>query len=506
MASERRASGAGLAAYVPLFSLSVLGAVHEVVRQTDAYLGPGLTLPRSFSLVVLLAGLAVGVWLGGRMLLRTNARAALFVRVTALLSVSCSCAGALWFWAFQSPRVLAVTGILLPACTGMLAGAALAALFLGLGFAYRELGSLGLALAPLPLLAVLSLSLLGAVGLSHAGLWRAAAGFGLLLGSLALSAGRFTAYFAEQHAPSARHGGIAIGLSLLSIGSAQAFVPAALVVQYPAEVVWTDRDAELVVTSGQNNFQLFEEQQLRLTSADAYRYAELAIHPALSALPGAQRVLLFGPAGGFLEREILRYDGVKELVSIAPLEASRFRSSAWPAAEVAPGVDGRLRFVSAEPLVWLEQPGAAFDAIFVHLPAPVGYEHGKYYTRYFYELLARRLTAGGALTVQTAPRASLPRTFATIQRTLESVGWRCHAYEAPVPLQGALSFVVATRGPSFRFDARRLPAGLRFLDAAAIERSALLGAAAASVDAPISTLDRQYVVDTWHDERALLGD
>jgi spermidine synthase len=506
VASSSPPREAELAAFLPLFGLALLGAAHElVVRQTDAYLGPGLSVPRGLSVALSVLACALGLWLGQRALLRAPARAALLQRLACALAVVCALSGPSWFWAFQAPWRMFAVAIALPALAAGLAGAGLGALFQGLGLAYRELGSLRWLLAPLPLLGALALALLATVTLTYAGLWRAGAALGAVISGMCLALSRFGAHFADPATPRRRAAWAAMTVAVASLATAQAFVPASMLLRYPADVVWTEgSEHDLVVTSAQNTFQLFQAEQLRLTSADAYRLAELAVHPVLSRERPGRRVLLLGPAGGFLEHEILKHRSVKELVSISELAHDGFDQSVWPRAAHADSTDPRLRARVAEPLPWLEREPSAFDTIIVALPAPASYAEGKYYTTYFYQLLAGHLAPNGALVVQATSRASLPRAFGTIQRSLSASGLRLSAYEGPVPLQGAVSFIVAAHEP-LRPQASNLPQGLRFLDAVALARSFTL-APPSFLDAPASTLDHQRAVEAFHDDHARLGE
>jgi spermidine synthase len=137
------------------------------------------------------------------------------------------------------------------------------------------------------------------------------------------------------------------------------------------------------------------------------------------------------------------------------------------------------------------------------LPAPASYAEGKYYTSYFFQLLERHLSARGALVVQATSRATMPATFAIIERSLHSSGLMLAVYEAPVPLLGAVSFILATR-QAFRPDARRLPQGLRLLDGPALARAFALGAGEPT-SAQLSSLDHQRAVEAFHHEQSKLG-
>jgi spermidine synthase len=496
-----------LAAWVPAFAAALLSAAYEVgARQTDAYLGPNLSTPRSVALALTGAGLALGFAFGRRMLLRTAARGRLLVRFASVACLVCSASTALWFWGFSAPSALPFVACALPSLMGLAVGACSGALFQATALAYRELEGARLLLAPLPLLSALGLGLAGSTALSYLGLWRAAATVSAVLAGLALLVPRFADYLGDSQRPGRWPGTFALGVSVVSFAAAQAFVPAQLLARYPSEVVWADADAELAVISAQNTFELFESTQLALSSADDYRHAELAVHPLLSVLRPRRRVLVLGPAGGSLEREVLRYRNVAEVVSLSETDRRAFRASLWPRSAAPTALDDtRLRFVVAEPLPWLEGNPQRFDAIVLSQPPPVTASEGKYYTRYFYQLLVQHLTERGALVAQATSRSALPGTFAAIRDTLQSAGLATISYEAPIPLLGAVSFLIATRHDGPKLDAPALPPGLRFVDGSALRR-AFSPPPSEPARASISTLHELHAMEIWHHEQLSLGD
>jgi spermidine synthase len=489
-----------------MFAAALLAAAYEVgARQTDAYLGPSLSTSRGLALALTAAFLALGFVGGRRMLQRTAARGRLLMRFASLTCLVCSASAALWFCGFSEPRVLPFVACVLPSLVGLGVGATSGALLRATALAYRELQGVRLLLAPVPLLLAVGLGLAGSTALSYLGLWRAAATVSGVLAGLALLVPRFADYLADAQRPARWPCIAALGASVVSFAAAQAFVPAQVLAHYPAEVVWADADAELVVISAQNTFELFESKQLALSSADDYRYAEVAVHPLLSVLRPRGRVLVLGPAGGSLEREALRYRNVAEVVSLSETDGRGFRASLWPQSGSASALaDSRLRFVVAEPLPWLEGTTQRFDAILVSQPAPATASEGKYYTRYFYQLLAEHLTERGALVVQATSRSALPGTFAVIRDTLQGAGLSTISYEAPIPLLGAVSFLIATRHDGPKLDAPTLPAGLRFVDVSVLRR-AFSPPPSEPARASISTLHEQHAIEAWHHEQLSLG-
>jgi predicted membrane-bound spermidine synthase len=502
VASEPERRDTQLAVWVPLFAAALLTAAHEIgARQTDAYLGPSLSTPRSVALALMSVGIAAGFIAGRSRLRSTASRSQLLTRLGGALAFTCAASGGLWFCSFEVPSALPLVACGLPGAVGLLAGACAGALLHAVARPYRELQAMRLLLAPVPLVAGLLLTLAGCTALSYLGVWRAAALLGAVLAALTLFVPRFADYLADVKVGSRRPAVVALAAAGVSLAAAQAFVPASLLARYPTEVVWA-RD-ETVIISAQNTFELFEAQQLRLSSVDDYRLAELAVHPLLSALPSARRLLLLGPAGGFLEREALRYPQLVELVSLSETDGAKFRASLW-GQRAGSKADSRLRFEVAEPIPWLEQRRQPFDAVIVALPAPSGPSTGKYYTKYFYELVRERLTPGGGLAVQAPSRHVAPATFASIRETLRRAGLVEETYDAPVPLLGSLSFLLAARGSAPVPEATALPPELRYLDPPALRR-AQAAVPTPSAGGSLSTLDHLRIVEVWHREQAAVG-
>ncbi len=498
----------GISWWLPSLSLTFLAVAYVVgVRQTDAYLGPALGPPRSWALASLLGTGLVGALLGQRALLRAARRGQLLLRAASLLSVACSASAHLWFWAFQTPGSFTFVALALPSSVGFLAGFGLGALATAGALPFRELQAIKLLLGPLVALASLGLLLGATIALSYLGLLRAAPALGMLLAALLLLTPRFSAYLADLRPPGTSPATAALAFGALAFATAQGLAPAALLSRYPAELVWASASSpELVVISAQNTFELFEDGQLRLTSADAYRYAESIVHPLLSASGSRQRVLVLGSSAGFIEREVLRYPDVREVVSVSELAPSRWSRTLWPGGDTRSALrDPRLRFKQTEVLPWLEQGRETFDRISVNLPGPSSYLEGKHYTRYFYERLKPRLAQAGALSVMASSEPAFPQTFGSIRATLAAAGIPTTSFEASVPLLGALSLLLA-RPPELTWTAEPLglPADLRYVDAGVLARGFAMGARHVATGTP-STLGHQVAVELWQREQEALG-
>ena len=154
----------------------------------------------------------------------------------------------------------------------------------------------------------------------------------------------------------------------------------------------------IVVTAGRSGFQLFLNGHLQFHSADEYRYHEALVHPAMALAGRPRRVLVLGGGDGLALREILKIASV-EAVTLVDLDAEMTGLSDHfqPLAELNGRAfhDPRVEVVNQDAMLWLAQPGPAFDAVIVDFPDPNSYSLGKLYTTRFYRLLQQRLAPDG---------------------------------------------------------------------------------------------------------------
>ena len=235
---------------------------------------------------------------------------------------------------------------------------------------------------------------------------------------------------------------------------------------YSDDVIFSrdSRYQHIVLTAWKDDLRLFLNSHLQFSSRDEYRYHEALVHPGLAAAPGATRVLVLGGGDGLAVREILKYPGVEQvtLVDLDPAMTHLF--STHPLLTKLNGgslTSPRVKVVSADAFVWLDQNREMYDFAVVDFPDPNNYGIGKLYTAAFYRLLSRHLVEGGSFVVQSTSPMFARRSFWSIVATLKLAGLHTYPYHVYVPSFGEWGYVLATRG---EYSAPlALPAGLRFL-------------------------------------------
>jgi spermidine synthase len=225
----------------------------------------------------------------------------------------------------------------------------------------------------------------------------------------------------------------------------------------------------IVVTRGKTGYSLFLNGNLQFNSFDEYRYHEALVHPAFAAFgKNAKRVLVLGGGDGLAIREILKYRSVEfvQLVDLDP-EMTRVADSVAALGHLNQNSlhDPRVQVTNADAFVWLDNsPAQAFDIVVIDFPDPNNFALGKLYTTRFYNMLKTKLAPGAAVVIQCTSPLIARKSFWSVVKTLESVGFTVKPFQATVPSFGVWGYALAKLEP---FEApSKPPAGveLRFLN------------------------------------------
>lgn len=359
---------------------------------------------------------------------------------------------------------------------------------------------------------VLTFDYLGALAVSilfplllvpHLGLVRSGLLFGLLNVLVALWAlWLFRAQL--QNAVWLRTQGM-VAMALLVAGFALAgqFTSLAEAHLYADEIVHAETTPyqRIVITRWKDDLRLHLNNNLQFSSRDEYRYHEALVHPGLSTLPGARRVLVLGGGDGLAVREILKYPQIESvtLVDLDPAMTQLFSSA--PALRALNGdalVSPKVKVVNADALQWLEANNDLFDFVVVDFPDPSNFSIGKLYSAAFYRLLEKHLTAGALAVIQSTSPLYARQSFWCVVTTLESVGLVTTPYHALVPSFGEWGFVLAGRR-AYQPPAA-YPVDTRFLTPEISPTLFQFPKDMARVDAEVNRLNNQVLVRYFENE------
>ncbi len=359
---------------------------------------------------------------------------------------------------------------------------------------------------------VLTFDYLGALAVSilfplllvpHLGLVRSGLLFGLLNVLVALWA--LWLFRAQLHNAAWLRTQAFVSLAVLAGGFAAAgqFTTLAEAHLYADEVVYTEATPyqRIVLTRWKDDLRLFLNNNLQFSSRDEYRYHEALVHPGLSTLPGARRVLVLGGGDGLAAREILKYPQVESVtvVDLDPAMTQLF-STAAPLRKLNADalLSPRVSVVNEDALQWLEENDDSFDFVVVDFPDPSNFAIGKLYSAAFYRLLEKHLSAGALAVIQSTSPLYARQSFWCVVSTLESVGFVTTPYHALVPSFGEWGFVLAGRR-AYKPPAA-YPVDTRFLTPETTPALFQFPKDMARVDAEVNRLNNQVLVRYFESE------
>jgi spermidine synthase len=276
---------------------------------------------------------------------------------------------------------------------------------------------------------------------------------------------------------------------------------------HPVVYAETTHYQRIVVTRGQNGFQLFLNGNLQFHAADEYRYHEALVHPACALRDQPKAVLVLGGGDGLAVRELLKYPSIEQitLVDIDPA-MTRLAREFGPLRELNEAAlsDDRVTVITDDAYVWLGQQTRekSFDTVIIDFPDPNSFALGKLYTTRFFGLLRQHLAADGVVAMQCTSPLIARRSYWCIVRTLEAAGFSVRPYHATVPSFGEWGYVLARTIPCETPTA--LPSSIhgrtRYLSDSVLQSLFLLPADMTAVDVEINRLDNQMLVHYYEQE------
>lgn len=359
---------------------------------------------------------------------------------------------------------------------------------------------------------VLTFDYLGALGASlvfplwlvpQLGLVRGAIFFGLLNLAVAL----WTTFLFQDRIGAVMRLRVAclLVMASLSVGLAYAdhILDMADSALYADEVIFArnTRYQRIVLTKWRDDLRLFLNAHLQFSSRDEHRYHEALVHPGLSAVPGARRLLVLGGGDGLAVRELLKYPSVE---SITLVDLDHEMTDLFATHPVLKSFNEgsltapKVKVINADAFPWLESNTEMFDFVVIDFPDPTNFSLGKLYTSAFYRLLARHLNRGGLAVAQSTSPLFARQSFWCVAETMKAAGFRTYPYHAYVPSFGEWGFVLA--GKRDYETPRSLPAGLKFLTVGMLPQLFQFPADMGPVPAEVNRLNDQVLVRLYERE------
>jgi spermidine synthase len=187
---------------------------------------------------------------------------------------------------------------------------------------------------------------------------------------------------------------------------------------------------------------------VQTTEREEFIYHEMLAHPALCAHPSPKRVLIIGGGDGGALEEALKHP--LDRATLVEIDEAVVRTSRQylPAVAGKAFDDPRASVVLGDGIAYAAETRERFDVVLVDSTDPQGPATGLF-SPDFYGTIARRLTPGGILTVQSGSAIYQRDLIRSVRRTLRPFFPVVRTYVAAVvEYPGTLwSFTLGSLGP-----------------------------------------------------------
>lgn len=239
--------------------------------------------------------------------------------------------------------------------------------------------------------------------------------------------------------------------------------------RYRDRVVYQNQTAyqRIVMTEWKGHHWLYLNGSVQFSTYDEERYHEPLVHPAMQLAGSRAHVLILGGGDGLAVREVVKYADV-ETVTLVDLDAAmidiaRTHPAILEANEGALG-DPRVQVEIGDAGKFLEASNVLYDVIIVDLPDPKGPDLARLYSREFYRLCKRHLSAVGVVVTQASSPLHARRAFLCIDRTMSDAGFSTLAYHTYIPTMGDWGWVLGMKAEQINGDVlERKMLALKFL-------------------------------------------
>ncbi|WP_316798042.1 polyamine aminopropyltransferase [Pedobacter frigidisoli] len=261
----------------------------------------------------------------------------------------------------------------------------------------------------------------------------------------------------------------------------------------------------IILTKKNKVLKLFLNGNLQFSSDDEYRYHEALVHPGLQALPQAQNVLVMGGGDGLAVREILKYPNIR---SVTLVDLDKGMTGLFQSNKILMGLNKnsllspKVQVINADAFSWIKAQKNTFDFIVIDFPDPSNYAVGKLYTNAFYKLVKGILAPKGLMVIQSTSPYVAPKSFWTVNKTLESVGLKTIPYHNYVPSFGEWGYILATEPGNPYVKPKQYLPGLKFMSKQSLDLMLYFPKDMARVETNVNKLNNQILVKYFEDEWA----
>lgn len=204
----------------------------------------------------------------------------------------------------------------------------------------------------------------------------------------------------------------------------------------------------IVMTQWKDEYWLYLNGNLQLSTIDEVMYHEPLVHPAMALHPNPQKVLVLGGGDGCAVREILKYPTVQK-VSLVDLDPAMthlgLEHPVWTAQNGHALKDPKVEVINEDGFSFLANQKKFYDVIIVDLPDPKTVELNRLYSQEFYQIAHKHLRPNGVLITQAGSPYFATRAFNCIFETMKAADFKTVALHNQILSLGEWGWVLGVK-------------------------------------------------------------
>lgn len=220
--------------------------------------------------------------------------------------------------------------------------------------------------------------------------------------------------------------------------------------KYIDKVVYAEQTKyqRIVMTQWKDEYWLYLNGNLQLSTIDEVMYHEPLVHPAMTLHPYPQNILVLGGGDGCAVREILKYTTVEKvtLVDLDPaMTAIGLEHPVWKKQNNNALHHKKVSVINEDGFSFLANNKAFYDVIIVDLPDPKTVELNRLYSQEFYQIAYKHLRPQGIIITQAGSPYFATRAFNCIFETMKSANFNTVALHNQILSLGEWGWVMGAK-------------------------------------------------------------
>lgn len=219
---------------------------------------------------------------------------------------------------------------------------------------------------------------------------------------------------------------------------------------YQDEVIFAEQSPyqRIVLSKWKDDIRLYINGNLQFSTIDEYRYHEPLVHIPMAVTPNHQKVLVLGGGDGFAVRELLKWTDIQEItvIDLDPVMTDLGKKNPlFRKLNHNSFNSPKVKIINEDAFNFISNTSEKYNCVIIDLPDPNDTGLGKLYSKEFYEILKKTLTADGVMVTQATSPYFAREAFWCIKHTLESVFTNIEPYTTYVPSFGQWGYVLASK-------------------------------------------------------------